>query len=162
MEVWKNIKEVSDYYQVSNYGNVRSVDRVVNNRNYKGTIIKPMLSYGGYYQVQLRVNIKKYVFSIHRLVAMYFVENDDEKLFVNHKNENKLDNHFNNLEWVTKSENSKHSCKKGGYFTRKFNYEQIKEIREMYNKGFSIYKIGNILNENTGTINNIVKLKTYK
>lgn len=162
MENWKNIKGLEDCYQISSMGNVRSIDREINGRNYKGKLIKPLIGYGGYYSVQLRRNIKKHIFYIHRLVADHFLEIKEGKNLINHIDENKFNNHYENLEWVTKSENHIHSNKGAGFLTRKFNDEEIKEIRSLFENGFSIYRISKNYNENSGTISNIINRKTYK
>jgi hypothetical protein len=97
IEVWKNISNY-DNYEVSSFGNVR-------NKN-TGRILKPGII-GGYYCVGLS-NIKTKSFSVHRLVALTFIENIENKPEVNHKDKNKLNNILSNLEWVTIKENSMH------------------------------------------------------
>ena len=95
MEIYKKIKEFNNY-SVSNIGNVRN-DKT-------GRILKVYAKPNGYQQVQLgRKNNPVYV---HRLVAMAFIENIDNKPQVNHINGNKSDNRVENLEWVTASENA--------------------------------------------------------
>lgn len=104
-EVWKDVPGYEGIYQVSSIGNIKSLERRVNTWNsYK--IIKPMvlktfLTKNGYRNVILR----KKNFSVHRLVAMAFIPNPENKPQVNHKNENKQDNRVENLEWVTAKEN---------------------------------------------------------
>lgn len=161
METWKFIIGLNDYYQISNFGNVRSVDRKIGCRFFKGQSIVPQLTYGGYLSVQLRVKVKKSIFYIHRLVANHFLIPDKKRKFINHIDENRLNNHFSNLEWVTKSENAKHSTKGKIQCSRKFTSEQILNIRQMHKSGLSLYKIAKNLNENSGTISNIVNRKTY-
>lgn len=162
MEKWIDIKGFEGFYQISNCGNVRSVDRVVSNRKYKGTELKPLIGFGGYYSVQLRKKVKKTVFYIHRLVAEHFIPNYENKKIINHIDEDKFNNNCCNLEWVTISENAIHSNKGAGLLTRKFDKKQIENIRDRFAKGESIYSICKDLNENGGTISNIVNHKTYK
>ena len=161
MEEWKDIVGYEGFYQISNRGKVRSIDRIVSGRNYKGTELKPLESYG-YYAVQLRKKVTKGCFFIHRLVASHFLDVKEGFDFVNHKDENKQNNLYSNLEWCTRSENSIHSNKGAGFLTRKFSIEEILKIRSKYKSGESVYKISKDLKENTGTISNIVKNKTYK
>ena len=97
IEVWKNILNY-DNYEVSSFGNVR-------NKN-TGRILKKA-NLGGYYCVGLS-NIKTKTFSVHRLVAMSFIENPEVKPGVNHKDKNKLNNILSNLEWTTIKENNIH------------------------------------------------------
>ena len=107
-EIWKDIKEYEGFYQVSNLGRVRSLPRKTNNQYNKGLIMKQRNSFG-YSKIQLRKNKKYKWFFVHRLVAMMFLNNYDEKLQVNHKNGIKNDNRVENLEMVTASENQIHS-----------------------------------------------------
>lgn len=97
-EIWKAVDGYEGLYEVSNTGKVRSLYR------YKRTL-KPIISNSGYERVDLFKNKTRKQFSVHRLVACAFVNNPDNKPFVNHKDENKTNNHSNNLEWVTPEEN---------------------------------------------------------
>lgn len=102
MEVWKDIKGYENLYQVSNCGRVKSL------YNYKrnGTnILKPRIK-RGYYTIGLRKNGIRKWYQVHRLVASAFIPNKDNLPQVNHKNENKLDNKIENLEWCSVSYNN--------------------------------------------------------
>ena len=118
MEIWKNIENYEDCYEVSNYGRVRRKDGYVNSgikhnekRFIKGKVLKANTKRNGYLTVDLSKNYKVKTVSIHRLVATAFCENDDKvsKIQVNHKNGNKQDNRAENLEWVTPSQNILHA-----------------------------------------------------
>ena len=116
-EVWKDIKGYEGLYQISNYGIIRSLDRLRNNGisgKYiqKGRIMEPFIT-RGYYQVVLRKDGKYKHHNVHRLVAINFIDNKENKPQVNHINGNKLDNTVENLEWCTQSENQIHAYKKG-------------------------------------------------
>ena len=107
-EVWKQvlINNEETMYEISNYGNVK------NKNTHK--ILKPS-ERGGYLGISLTFNDdKRKSFKIHRLVALMFIPNTENKETVNHKNHNKLDNHVDNLEWMTTTEqnNHKRKCKK--------------------------------------------------
>jgi hypothetical protein len=160
MENWKDIKDLEGYYQISDLGNVRSVKRIVIGRNYPQFVLNPQISYGGYLSVQLRKDKKKYIYYIHRLVALHFCDGYFEGAHINHIDENKLNNTALNLEWCTISQNKKHSptinC------SRKYSESQIKEIRSLKENGMSIYAISKKYNDNSGTISNIINRKTYK
>lgn len=101
-EVWKDVKGYEGYYQVSNAGRIKSV------RYNK-------ISYGvkdcstGYMRYVLQMNKIKKVCYVHRLVAGAFLQNPDNLPQVNHKDENKTNNHVDNLEWCTQSYNMKYS-----------------------------------------------------
>ena len=95
METWKNIKGYEGLYQISNKGRVKSL---YNKNNKKEKILKPG-ERNEYLCVSLYKNNKKNVYSIHRLVAQAFLPNPDNLPVVNHKDENKLNNNVENLEW---------------------------------------------------------------
>ena len=110
MEIWKNIEKFSNLYQVSNYGRVRSLDRVDSwGRVRKGKVLKHSLDKRGYPCVRVSINDVKKSDRIHRLVATAFVKNPESKEQVNHKDGNKENNLYTNLEWSTNSENLQHS-----------------------------------------------------
>lgn len=118
-EIWKGVAGHEAAYEVSNQGRVRSLDRqiqvsmamksglrVVYTKTRRGKLIAPQLvKVTGY--VQLRIG--KARFRIHQLVARAFCDGYAEGLVVNHKNGDKLDNRAENLEWVTRSQNSVHA-----------------------------------------------------
>ena len=113
MELWKDIIGYEGYYQISNLGNVRSVDRFDGVHDRQGAIMKPALKRNGYLQVGLRKHSERKWFSVHRLVAIHFIENPDKKPQVNHIDGNKLNNTIENLEWVTEKENQNHAARLG-------------------------------------------------
>jgi hypothetical protein len=114
MEIWKDITGYEGYFQVSNLGNFRSLDRIIKYRN-SGTRLypgKPLLketTLDGYQRIVLMKEAIKRRFMCHRLVAQEFIPNPEGKPFINHINGNKSDNRVENLEWCTQSENELHS-----------------------------------------------------
>lgn len=118
-EIWKDIPGYEGYYQASNLGNIRSVERVVfcrpgvQRKVPSKVLAKNKAGNGGYYRVMISIKGKvKYVL-VHILVALSFVDNPENKEQVNHINGNKLDNRAENLEWVTQSENMLHAYNLG-------------------------------------------------
>lgn len=118
LEVWKTTS-VSQNYEVSSLGRVRSLNRVrrivrkngsEHYQTFYGRDIKPQRNHDGY--LMLRVDGK--AISIHRLVALAFCEGWQEGLHVNHKNGLKDDNRPENLEWVTNAENAAHAFRSLG------------------------------------------------
>lgn len=102
-EVWKKLvmNDIEWNYEVSNLGRVRSIGT---NR------LLSLPKRGNYLGASLQHDTKRYTFLVHRLVAIAFIPNDDEnKKCVNHKNHNPTDNRVENLEWMTISDNNKHS-----------------------------------------------------
>lgn len=110
-EIWKDIKGYEGKYEISNFGRVKSHVKIGTPTYYK----TPILSTPGYYTVCLSKDGKvSYSVGIHRLVAEAFVENTDKtKTEVNHKDGDKLNNYYENLEWVTRKENNEHAIKSG-------------------------------------------------
>lgn len=108
-EIWKNVVGYEKYYQVSNFGNIKSLDRQVRVwHGYitkKGKILSPSIGSCGYYVIGLNANNKPKTCLVHRLVAQAFIPNPQNLECVNHKDENKLNNNVNNLEWCTKKYN---------------------------------------------------------
>lgn len=97
MEIWKPIKGYEGLYEISSFGNVRSLRRNTTN----GKIIKSQKTKTGYYRVGLCKNGKLKHYFVHRLVAKAFILNPDNLPQVNHKNECKTDNNVDNLEWCS-------------------------------------------------------------
>ena len=120
-EVWKDIPFYEGYYQASNFGRIKSLDRSVCKKydndtrdNFiNGLIIKPYLNEYLYVQLSKNGSIKNKL--VHRLVASALIENNENKEQINHINGNKEDNNINNLEWCTRSENMIHAYKILGY-----------------------------------------------
>jgi hypothetical protein len=100
MEEWKDIEWYEWKYQVSGNGYVK---------NQKWNIIKWWIDKNWYINISLSNNWAKKYYKIHRIVATSFLDNPINKETVNHKNGVKTDNRVENLEWSTRSENSKHA-----------------------------------------------------
>ena len=104
---WKPIviNDKSTNYEISNDGLVKNV------KNH--TVLKTRVTIYGYSDVKIMIDNKSHRKRVHRLVAEAFVPNPDMKPQVNHKDGNKLNNHFTNLEWVTNAENIRHAVSTG-------------------------------------------------
>jgi hypothetical protein len=119
-EEWKEIKIndiVANGYYISSLGRFKNKKGVIMH-NYKP-------HHSGY--IYVRVNIQKY--ALHRLVALAFIENIENKPYVNHIDGNKINNKVTNIEWVTCSENNLHNHKVG--FTKGHNRKIIQYDLEM-------------------------------
>ena len=110
-EVWRDVAGYEGLYQVSNKGNVYSVERKVRGRKWGGITLNPIYDKGGYTTVNLYKNSKSKAKKIHRLVAEAFIPNENNYLEINHKDENKTNNHVENLEWCTRGHNNNHGTR---------------------------------------------------
>lgn len=117
-EIWKPVVGYKELYEVSNFGRVRSLDRIdSNNHPLKGVILKPYISNSGYLLVGLYKQQKRDRKLLHRLVAEAFIPNPDNKPEIDHINTIKTDNTVflnedgsinyekTNLRWTTRKEN---------------------------------------------------------
>lgn len=138
-EFWKDVLNYDGLYQISNLGNVKSFHRI------KTRILKTSCDTNGYKVVVLSLRGVNKTKTIHRLVAIHFLDNPENKPQVNHINGIKTDNHIENLEWNTASENLLHAHKIGlkkGVFGEKnkrskLKEHQIIEIRKNIKDGIS-------------------------
>jgi len=114
-EIFKDIKGYEGLYQVSNKGNVKSLPKGDGNGN-RERLLKPEIDTRKntqYCRVTLSKQGKVKRFLVHRLVAEAFLSNDDNKPYINHIDNNGLNNNITNLEWCTQTENMIHSSKQG-------------------------------------------------
>lgn len=114
MEIWKDIPGYENYYQVSNYGRVKSLPRTIIDKRGVLIPVKGKVSYGtkgrvGYPVINLYKNNHNQPVNIHRLVAEAFIERPEHLTQVNHKDSNRANNHVDNLEWVTPKGNTQHA-----------------------------------------------------
>jgi hypothetical protein len=102
MEIWKDVIGYEGLYRVSNYGKVNSLN--YGNHGFS-KLLTPKKNNKGYLWIELRKNGKPKQFLLHRLVAGHFIENPYGYPIINHKDENPLNNHADNLEWCDNSYN---------------------------------------------------------
>lgn len=112
IEIWRDVPGFETLYKVSNFGRIRSCDRVYEqNRPYRnqrkiiGKILKLQIK-RGYPSVILIKNNIKYTRLVHRIVALAFIPNPSKKPQIDHINTIRTDNRVENLRWCTASENS--------------------------------------------------------
>ena len=111
-EVWKDIKGYEGQYQVSNKGNIYSVDRKDSQgKKCGGRMLRPGCHIDGYLQVNLYKNGIAKRKPIHRLVAEAFIPNTNGFPQVNHRDEDKVNNNVENLEWCTSKYNNNHGTR---------------------------------------------------
>lgn len=116
IEIWKPVKNYEGYYEISNLGTVRSLERTVKQGKrfifIKAAIKNHYISKKGYPVVTLCKNGKSVGKYLHVLLAEAFIPNPDNKPFVDHINTNKMDYTLDNLKWVTSKENSNNKITK--------------------------------------------------
>lgn len=164
MEKWKDIFHYAGLYQISNWGRIKSLPR----NTTSGGIIKPNFN-SGYPRICLVKNgfIKSY--SIHRLVALTFIPNPQDKRYVNHKDGNRLNIKATNLEWVTPSENNLHAFKNGlsnsfkgsNHPMSKLTEKQVIKIRKLA-KRYSQQHLARMFGVKFQTISDIVLRKKWR
>jgi len=112
MEEWKDISGFEGFYQVSNLGRIKSLDRHVSDKKgdyfILGKILNPPILKNGYILFTLCKNGIRKQLTGHRIVANAFLEKEKGRSIVNHKNGIKHDNRTENLEWTSNRENQVH------------------------------------------------------
>lgn len=107
-EEWRDVPGYEGVYLISNYGRVKRlpIGKQWSYRRTHNNIRKLKISSTGYYRVNLSKDNQVKFYNVHRLVALAFIPNPDDLPQVNHKDENKLNNHVSNLEWCS----AKYNC----------------------------------------------------
>ena len=150
MEIFKPIKGYEGYYEVSNLGRVKSY-------SYKGTkILKPAITKNGYLNVVFCINQRKEHKLVHRLVAETFIPNINNYSTVNHKDENKLNNCVENLEWLSVEDNNRYSNHK------MLTKDKVLQIPYLINNGYTQLEIAKYFNVSRRTIQSILRGEHWK
>lgn len=111
-EEWSDIEGYEGLYMISDMGRVKSMNY---RRTGKEKIMKPSKQNNGYLQVNLSKNSKHNRFLVHRLVALAFIPNPDNKPNIDHINTIKDDNRADNLRWTTQKENVNNPISRKNY-----------------------------------------------
>lgn len=166
-EKWKSVKGFEGIYEVSSTGRIKTLNYRKSGAERIRKIKKP--GQNGYFKLILCKNNKRYHFSVHRLVAIAFVDNPSNKPVVNHIDGNKLNNNYKNLEWVTKKENDEHAIKTGlrdnvaeKHGMSKLRNIQVLAIRNLIKSGMRQNKIAKIFNISPGAVNHIKKQRQWR
>lgn len=145
-EIWKPIPEYEGLYYASNLGRIRKHE---GDKIMKQNFIRDYLVVGltGY-------DKKRKTYRVHRLVALAFKNDSDVDLVVNHINGIKTDNRESNLEWIGRSENSKHTFM-SGIKTKKLTPEKVIEIKKLIRDGHPQKDIAQKFNVSRSTVSEI-------
>lgn len=172
-EEWRDIPGWEGFYQISNKGRVKSLERSFldsrgGNRVYGEKIIKLVNNGQGYLCASLCWKGVQITIRVHRVVAVAFIPNPDNKPQINHKNGIKSDNWVENLEWSTGSENIKHAYQMGllsrkgeKHSHSKLTEKEVLEIRKNKDrlKGF---ELSDIYKVSQSVISEVRSRKTWK
>jgi hypothetical protein len=158
-EIWKDVIGYEYLYQVSNLGRVKSLVRSKRHGN-NTCVLRSGRSFGGEYPMYTLCKNGKYKsFLVHRMVAVHFISNPENKPCVNHIDSDPSNNSVENLEWVTYRENSRHHIKAGRGFCksdRMMNKEGIEMVFYLRGQGNKQAAIANRLNVNQSVISRIL------
>lgn len=139
IEIWKDIPGYEGYYQASNFGRVKSLERICYRNNgwsekakycFPEKIKEIQTQTQGYSQVVLYKDGVGKTIRLNTLIARMFIPPIENKPYVNHIDGNKKNNRVDNLEWCTASENVRHAYKNGlaRHYTRKVAQIDEKEV----------------------------------
>lgn len=155
-----DVKGYEGLYQVSSFGRVKSLGRVIMVEQsryekprivkWKPRVLKPSISKKGrnrrgcYAKVVLTKNGVKKNYEVHRLVAIAFIENPHKKPVVNHIDSNSMNNHIHNLEWCTTLENNIHCIQAGRKPNTNnsfFNLRDREILNSLFDEGIGVTAI---------------------
>jgi hypothetical protein len=171
METFKDIPGLVGFYQASNLGRIRSVDRIVLQRNNstqkkKGKILSPATSYLGYSICALSIENKLKSYPVHRLVALAFLGLPDKNnKEINHKDGIKSNNCIDNLEWSNRIKNINHAVKNGlikykngeNHHNSKLSNEQRGEIIKLRKEGLTLIQLSKLFPVSIGHLCKLAK-----
>lgn len=144
-EIWKSVPGFESYYRVSNYGRVLSLR--------KNSIMNGYVDKDDYRRIGIKTPEKRTGMGIHRMVALAFIPNPENKPEVNHLDFNRQHNHISNLEWATRKENAVHSRERYGTMIKgdknygaKVTNAQAKRIQLLRSQGLLYREIAKLYN----------------
>lgn len=156
-EFWKDVPGHDDLYEASNTGRIK--------RKKTGRILSQRLEPMGYLRVKMfNKNNVPSDYRVHRIIALTFITKNQKKNNVNHIDGNKINNNVSNLEWVTRSENTKHAYRTGlankqgeNHHNAILSEKDVLNIRRLYGNGVSQADLHRKYSLNRTTISDIVR-----
>lgn len=167
-EIWKDIPGFEGFYQASTLGQIRRVNTIVNHpkggkSKKKGKLIKQKRSKAGYMNITLCCRGVKTTKTVHGLIARTFIENPGNLPQVNHKDGNKSNSQFCNLEWVSGSGNMIHAINLGlikRLPPEKFlNESKLNTIINLKRIGYNQQDLARIFRISASNVSDIVRRK---
>lgn len=174
-EYWKAIPGYNSLYFASNKGRIKSVDMECQNtgRDSNGNPAT-RVHYGKFLSCKkltkkgyMRANLLNKCFQWHRLIAMTWIPNPDNKPQVNHIDGNKTNNNVDNLEWCSNQHNRDHAVRTGLHASgerarNKLTTEQVIRIMEAIDTGVRVCDLSRQYNVSRSCIDNIKSRVTWK
>lgn len=165
-EIWKDVINYEGIYNVSNFSRIK---RIMSRKHPTNKLMKFYICPEGYNKVCLTNNGDQITFTVHRLVAEAFIENPDDKPYVNHIDGDKLNNKVENLEWCTQKENIDHAwrtglakAKKGEQcYQSRLTEQDVLKIREI-GRSKTLNELSLIYGVNNATISKIILRQRWK
>lgn len=156
-------------YLVSSHGRVRSIIEM-NNCDRNGVFLVSQFKKGRYITCRLWEYGKGSTQLVHRLVAKAFIANPDKYLEINHKDTDKHNNHYTNLEWCNRRQNEDHAMLMDIKYRARgslnghalVNEDQVREMRKRWSAGESLDSLGDYYGMRPISIYNIVKKLRWK
>jgi hypothetical protein len=162
-ENWRIVDGFDGYYEISNFGRVRSLARRDPvGRARTGIVLRANLTSRGYLKVTLAKDCKKRNANVHQMVAMAFIGTCPIGKQIDHIDGNKLNNRADNLRYVTGLQNIRAGIALGLHQPRKLSRTDIPEIRRLSLKGMSNGAIGKQFKVHRGHIRRILRGECYK
>ena len=164
-EIWRDIEGFEGHYQISNYGRVKSF------KNGEVIIRKPHVDKDGYLQICFCDKSNHKWFKVHRLVAIAFIPNPENKETINHIDGCKMNNFVENLEWATRTENNQHAVRIGlmksgsAHRDAQLTDEQVRCCRQVHisgDKEFGTNALARKFNVSRSAMYLLLNYKTYK
>ena len=155
-DMWKSVEGYEGLLEVSDLGRVRCLDAVRGGQKRRGTIYRPFIGKNGYDYIAPKIGPTRKKMLVHRLVAAAFVPGWFESATVNHLDGNKRNNRAENLEWITRADNTRHQWRTGLVDLRgekhpssKLSDKDLAQVRARISAGDRIVEIARTFNVST-------------